>query len=136
MRALIGSGGTLIALWLAGCSSSATSQGAGSGIGGSAAGSSGAVSSTGTPSSTGASGSASAGSSPPSSSADRFPASSIIYDDVSGATPDPSSAQVINHLQAAGGWGGSGIFQIDFSITILHADSTVVPRAFPQLAGY
>jgi hypothetical protein len=136
MRALIGSGGTLVALWLAGCSSSATSQGAGSGIGGSAAGSSGAVSSTGTPSSTGASGSASAGSSPPPSSADRFPASSIIYEDVSVATPDPSSAQVINHLQAAGGWGGSGIFQIDFSITILHADSTVVPRPFTQPAGY
>ncbi len=142
MRTLLGSSRTLVALWLAACSSSApapSTAGAGatgSSAGGSPAGSSGAVSSTGTPSSAGASGSASAGSPPPSSSADGFPASSIIYQDVSGATPDPSSAQIINHLQAAGGWGGSGKFQIDFSITILHADSTVTPRPFTQAAGY
>jgi hypothetical protein len=66
---------------------------------------------------------------------DRFPATSVIYQDVSGAQPDPSSTQIIDHLQAAGGW-GSANFQIDFSITILHADGSVKPRAFTPTAGY
>jgi hypothetical protein len=135
MRTLLGSGRMLVVLCMASCSSSApasSTAGAGSSVGGT----SGTTSSTGSPSLSGTSGSASTGSSPVSSSVDRFPPTSIIYQDVSGAPPDPSSAQVIAHLQAAGGWGGSGKFQIDFSITILHADSTVTPRAFTQAAGY
>jgi serine/threonine-protein kinase len=77
-----------------------------------------------------------AGSNPDSGSSgtDRFPASSILYQDVSGAALDPNSTAIINHL-AASGW-GSGNFQIDFSITILHADSSVVPRAFTPASGY
>ena len=67
--------------------------------------------------------------------ADRFPASAIIYQDISGAALDPSSSQIIDHL-AAVGWGGSGVFQIDFSITILHAAASVQPRAFTAPSGY
>jgi len=70
-----------------------------------------------------------------SASTDRFPATSILYEDVSQAAADPNSDAIINHLDGAGGW-GSGKFQIDFSITILHADSTVTPRPFTQAAGY
>lgn len=68
-------------------------------------------------------------------SADRFPSSSIIYQNISEAALDPNSAAIVSNLAAAGGW-GSGAFQIDFSITILHADSSVVPRAFTQASGY
>jgi len=65
---------------------------------------------------------------------DRFPASSTLYQDVSGAALDPSSAQIIAHLADAG-W-GSGPMQIDFSFDVLHADSTVQPRAFTPASGY
>ena len=63
-----------------------------------------------------------------------FPASSIFYQDVSSAPLDPNSAQVISQL-AQVGW-GSGQMQIDFSLTILHADSSVQPRAFTPANGY
>lgn len=66
--------------------------------------------------------------------ADRFPASSTFYQDISGAPLDPSSTQIVDHL-AAVGW-GSGVFQIDFSITILHASASVQPRAFTPASGY
>jgi hypothetical protein len=65
---------------------------------------------------------------------DRFPASSTLYQDISGAPLDPSSAQIIAHLADAG-W-GSGAMQIDFSFDVLHADGTVQPRAFTPAAGY
>jgi serine/threonine-protein kinase len=65
---------------------------------------------------------------------DRFPASATLYRDVSGASLDPSSAQIIAHLADAG-W-GSGAMQIDFSFDVLHADSSVQPRAFTPAAGY
>jgi hypothetical protein len=70
-----------------------------------------------------------------SASTDRFPATSILYEDVSQAPVDPNSDAIINHLDGAGGW-GSGKFQIDFSLTILHADSSVTPRPFTRAAGY
>lgn len=63
-----------------------------------------------------------------------FPGTSIFYQDVSGAALDPNSSATISHLAAAG-W-GSGAMQIDFSITILHADSSVQPRAFTPADGY
>ena len=66
--------------------------------------------------------------------ADRFPATSTIYQDVSGAPLDPGSAQIIAHLADAG-W-GSGAMQIDFSFDVLHADGSVQPRAFTPAAGY
>jgi hypothetical protein len=69
-----------------------------------------------------------------SSGADRFPASSIIYQDISSAALDPNSAAIIDNLAQAG-WGSQN-FQIDFSLTILHADSSVTPRAFTPASGY
>ena len=65
---------------------------------------------------------------------DRFPSSATLYRDVSGASLDPSSAQIIAHLADAG-W-GTGAMQIDFSFAVLHADSSVQPRAFTPAPGY
>ena len=65
---------------------------------------------------------------------DRFPASATIYQDVSGSPLDPGSAQIIAHLADAG-W-GTGAMQIDFSFDVLHADSSVQPRAFTPAPGY
>ncbi|HZD31264.1 MAG TPA: hypothetical protein VE779_06345, partial [Candidatus Angelobacter sp.] len=67
-------------------------------------------------------------------STDAFPPTSIFYEDISSAALDPNSAAIINQL-AQVGW-GSGAMQIDFSITILHADSSVQPRAFTPANGY
>ncbi|HSP20169.1 MAG TPA: hypothetical protein VLQ79_11675 [Myxococcaceae bacterium] len=67
-------------------------------------------------------------------SRDAFPASSTIYQDLSRAPLDPSSAQIVAQL-AAMGW-GSGAMQIDFSFDVLHADATVQPRAFTPAPGY
>jgi hypothetical protein len=64
-----------------------------------------------------------------------FPATSIIYQDVSSAALDPNSGAIITALAGAGGWGAPG-FQIDSSITILHADATVVPQTFTKAPGY
>jgi hypothetical protein len=63
-----------------------------------------------------------------------FPATATFYQDVSTAQLASNSADVIAHL-AAVGW-GSGNMQIDFSITILYADSSVQPRAFTPASGY
>lgn len=153
MRTWLGAGRSFVALAAVACSA-AGGPAAGTGAGGapdssagastssgSVAGASGLPASSSGASAAGSSGSTSSAGSAASSggstpiAADRFPATSIIYQDVSAAMPDPSSAEVINHLEAAGGW-GSGNFQIDFSITILHADSSVTPRAFTQAAGY
>jgi hypothetical protein len=65
---------------------------------------------------------------------DAFPETAIFYQDISAAALDANSSQVISHL-AAIGW-GSGAMQIDFSITILHADSSIQPRAFTAADGY
>jgi len=65
---------------------------------------------------------------------DRFPAGATVYQDVSGAPLDPSSAQIIAHLADAG-W-GTAAMQIDFSFAVLHADSSVQPRAFTPAPGY
>jgi hypothetical protein len=68
------------------------------------------------------------------SPSDVFPSTSIFYQDISAATLDPNSSDIMSHLATAG-W-GSGAMQIDFSITILHADASVVPRDFTAAAGY
>ncbi len=67
-------------------------------------------------------------------SGDRFPSGATVYQDVSAAPVDPSSAQIIAHLAAAG-W-GTGAMQIDFSFAVLHADSSVQPRPFTPAPGY
>jgi serine/threonine-protein kinase len=69
-----------------------------------------------------------------SNTGDRFPATSIFYQDISSAPLDPSSTQIIDHLADAG-W-GSGNMQIDFGLTILHADGSVRPRPFTPAPGY
>ncbi|HUB08790.1 MAG TPA: hypothetical protein VMB50_17415 [Myxococcales bacterium] len=141
----------------------ACSSGAGGSSGGSSgtAGSSGARSSTGSGSSTGrgttgtggygtgtggqgtgtggsssgtSSGTASSSSSGGSAGADyRFPSTSVFYQDISGATADPNSAAV---MAAIGSWGGSGDFQIDFSMNILYGNSQNPMQPFTEAAGY
>ena len=63
-----------------------------------------------------------------------FPPSSIFYEDVSTASLDLNSQAIINQLADAG-W-GSREMQIDFSLTILHADASVQSRAFTPASGY
>jgi len=65
---------------------------------------------------------------------DAFPATSIFYQNISAAPLDANSSEIISHLATAG-W-GSGDMQIDFSITILHADMSVQPRSFTPASGY
>ena len=57
----------------------------------------------------------------------RFPASSTIYQDVSGAAVDAESTAIMGALDASG-W-GSGL-GIDVSFTILTADASVARRSF------
>jgi hypothetical protein len=57
----------------------------------------------------------------------RFPASSTIYQDISGAAVDGESAAIMSALDASG-W-GSGL-GIDVSFTILTADASVARRPF------
>ena len=56
-----------------------------------------------------------------------FPASSTIYQDISGATVDAESTAIMTALDTSG-W-GSGL-GIDVSFTILTADTSVARRAF------
>jgi hypothetical protein len=67
-------------------------------------------------------------------SSEAFPSTATFYQDISSAALAANSLDVINHL-ASVGW-GSGEMQIDFSITVLHADSSVQPRAFTAADGY
>jgi hypothetical protein len=57
----------------------------------------------------------------------RFPASSTIYQDISGAAVDGESTPIMSALDASG-W-GSGL-GIDVSFTILTADASVARRTF------
>ncbi len=63
-----------------------------------------------------------------------FPPTSIFYEDISTVPLDPNSQAIVNQLADAG-W-GSRQMQIDFSLTILHADGSVQPRAFTPASGY
>jgi len=79
-------------------------------------------------------GTADAGSGDAGRGTDAFPASAVFYEDISTASLDANSQAIINQLADAG-W-GSREMQIDFSLTILHADSSVQPRAFTPASGY
>jgi hypothetical protein len=59
----------------------------------------------------------------------RFPASAPWYQDVSGAALDRESAAILAGLQARGGW-GTGAVQIDFSIEVLSAPTSLPGRTF------
>ena len=66
----------------------------------------------------------------------RFPAGAVWNTDVSAPSlKHPDSDSLIDWLQSHGGWGtGSSSFQIDFSMAVLHADSstqTVPMIGFP-----
>jgi len=56
--------------------------------------------------------------------------------DVSTAPKAPNSATIISSLKAAGGWGNSNIFQIDFSIPVLKATSTTPKRSFTKNSSF
>ena len=58
-----------------------------------------------------------------------FPPGAVWYQDVSGASLDPQSSQVIAWLQGAGGF-GLGRMQIDFSIEVLAANAGTPLRTF------
>ncbi len=60
-----------------------------------------------------------------------FTAGAPWYEDVSQASIDPESSQVITGLAARGGW-GTGSLRIDFLIDVLQADATVTPRPFTK----
>ncbi len=125
-------------LALATACSSGTSASTGSTTTITSGGSAGATGTSGATS--GVSGSASSGSSGTTGSTtgaynQNFPPTSTLYQDVSAEALDPNSDAIIGTLADAGGW-GTGIFQIDSSIAILHADDSVVPRAFTPSSGY
>lgn len=57
-----------------------------------------------------------------------FPEASVWYQDVSAASPDPRSDEVIAWLDSQG-W-GLGRFQIDFSLVAVEADASTERREF------
>jgi hypothetical protein len=59
-----------------------------------------------------------------------FPSGSVWTQDVSNAPVDPQSTAIIGWLSNAGGWGGRGNMQVDFSIRVLQADAKTPTVAF------
>jgi hypothetical protein len=55
--------------------------------------------------------------------------------DVSALTKSPRSDAIIAQLAASGGWGAGNVFQIDFSISLLNADSATPRRTVTAPAG-
>ncbi|WP_291185306.1 hypothetical protein [Dokdonella sp.] len=51
----------------------------------------------------------------------RFPPGAVWNQDVSRAPLAPNSASMVAALQGLGGWGNGDLFQIDFSMYVLHA---------------
>ena len=99
-------------------SSSGGGSGSGSGSGSSSSGS-------GSGSSSGSSGSSSGGGMPSVGGILQQPEPWTL--DVSGLSPDSTSAAIIAALDAAGGWGNGNTLQIDFSIPLFFADAST-PR--------
>ena len=56
--------------------------------------------------------------------------------DISSAAVSPKSAQFIGALRAAGGWGNSDRFTIDFSFDVLAADASTPRMAFEPTADF
>ncbi|MBN1771706.1 MAG: hypothetical protein JXB32_10620, partial [Deltaproteobacteria bacterium] len=59
-----------------------------------------------------------------------FPPGAIWTQDVYDTAAAGNSAATIAALRAAGGWGNGDVFQIDFSIEVLHDDGTAPMRTF------
>jgi serine/threonine-protein kinase len=57
-----------------------------------------------------------------------FPNDAVWFEDVTNATLDSESKQIIDWLTERGGWGGNGQFQVDQVFHILYADQNT-PRA-------
>jgi len=69
------------------------------------------------------------GGEPPAGRAVRFPDSSVWYEDISTASLDAESDDVIAWLEANGGW-GTGEMRIDYSIEVLTAGEDAPVQAF------
>jgi len=67
----------------------------------------------------------------------RFPANATWNEDVSAPSlKHPNSDNMLNHLQAIGGWGtGLTAFQIDFSFYVLHAGNGIPTTPVTPLGG-
>ncbi|MCP4502450.1 MAG: hypothetical protein GY822_21060 [Deltaproteobacteria bacterium] len=66
-----------------------------------------------------------------------FAHGAFFHEDVSAAAKSPDSDVIIAALDAAGGWGHSNVFQIDFSIDVLTATASTPMRSFiPSSAHY
>ncbi len=66
-----------------------------------------------------------------------FPTGTMFFQrDVSEVPVAPNSAAIIASLRAAGGWGNSDRFQIDFSIEVLAADATTPRRTFTPTGDF
>lgn len=59
-----------------------------------------------------------------------FPDGAVWYQDISNAPRDAQSDAVITWLKENGGWGNGNIFQIDFSLKVLHVENELPLRAF------
>jgi serine/threonine-protein kinase len=126
--------GFAVAFLLSACSSgSSGTSSSTTGASSTTAGTTGSGTGTGAGSST--TGTSSGSTTGTSGSTQNFPSTSTIYQDISSASLDPSSSDIIGALADAGGW-GTPKFQIDFGITILHAGDMVQPRPFTANPGY
>src|SRR4051794_18408091 len=66
-----------------------------------------------------------------------FPSTAIWYQDISNSPVDSESEQVVNGVNAAGGFGHGNKMHIDFSIEVLHVDATVQRRTFtPRIEDF
>ncbi len=65
-----------------------------------------------------------------------FPAGAPWTQPVDAAPLHPRSAQIIAALAAAGGWGNGDVFQIDFSVELLHADASAPLRSFVKSGDF
>lgn len=65
-----------------------------------------------------------------------FPPGAIWTEDVYDRVPAQDSAAIIDCLRQAGGWGNQGVFQIDFSIEVLHDDGSAPMRTFTPTVDF
>jgi hypothetical protein len=56
--------------------------------------------------------------------------------DVSGLSPSPQSATIINWLAQNGGWGSGNVMKIDFGLTVLKAGNASPKKSFIKTADF
>ncbi|MDB4968708.1 MAG: hypothetical protein JWN44_4397 [Myxococcales bacterium] len=64
-----------------------------------------------------------------------FPSTAPWYKDITGAAKDSQSDAAIAALQSKGGW-GSGRMQVDFSITVMHANAATPMQSFTPTGDF